>query len=78
MRIISITFFFSLLHLFSCGYYSIKTKREFTNSKYYSKLKFLISNTTMNDSSLTPIKSNETSNETSFTTVDLSNYFDIQ
>ena len=78
MRIISITFFFSLLHLFSCGYYSIKTKREFANSKYYSKLKFLISNATVNDSSLTPVKSNETSNETSFTTIDLSNYFDIQ
>ena len=78
MRIISITFFFSLLLLFSCGYYSIKTKREFANSKYYSKLKFLISNSTVNDSSLTPVKSNETSNETSFTTIDLSNYFDIQ
>lgn len=76
MRIISITFLLSLLRIYICGYYSIKTKREIANSKYYSK--FLISNATINDSSLTPIKSNETINETSFTTVDLSNYFDIQ
>ena len=78
-KIISITVILSLLSISNCDYYSIHTKRNKSDVIKHSINNLTKGTIPANQTVLASVlEQNETLNNIPFTTIDLSNYFDIQ
>lgn len=78
-KIISLIIIFSFLSITNCDYYSIHTKRNKSDIIKHSTYKLTNGKIPANQTILASVLAqNETLNNTPFTTIDLSNYLDIQ